>query len=127
MNIFKIKLFLALFLIKIIGILCISNGANEPISDNTLQLVSKDCSMQYCLEKDSLSLWLSLQNVCVGKNANPYFLEINNQETEYLVAPIICASLCGMISLISFIFGYILSHQYYNKNIIYSKIEENEF
>ncbi len=125
MNYFNFKLLVILTCLKYIYM--ISSSSNEPLPPNELGEISKDCSEQYCLEKDSLSLWLSLQNVCVGKNANPYFLEINNQETEYLVVPIICASLCGMISLISFIFGYILSHQYYNKNIMYSKIKENDF
>lgn len=129
MNIFKIKLFLALFLIKIIGILCISSGANEPIADNELGLTAKDCSMQHCLEKDSLGLWLSLQNVCSGINANPYFLESSQetivQETNYNVSPIISASLCALSSVCSLILGYVIAH-HYHKRIVYTQLKDND-
>lgn len=39
-------------------------GANEPIAPNELGLTAIDCATQYCTEKDSLLLWLSLENVC---------------------------------------------------------------
>ena len=39
-------------------------GANEPIAPNELGLTAIDCATQYCVEKDSLLLWLSLENVC---------------------------------------------------------------
>lgn len=127
MNIFKIKLFLALFLIKIIGILCISSGANEPIQDNPLQLIAKDCSMQMCVDRDGISLWLSLQNVCSGQNANPYFFEINSQETtiQYNVSPIVSASLCALSSVCSLILGYTIGHTYH-KSFVYSKVKEED-
>lgn len=129
-NIFKIKLFVALFLIKIIGIFSISSGANEPIADNELQLTAKDCSMQFCLEKNSLSLWLSLQNVCFGENANPYFLETSSQETisqettySNNVSPIISASICSIFSLSSFILGYIISD---HMKSVYTQVKEED-
>lgn len=130
MNSFKIKLFIALFLIKIVGILCISAGSNEPLAPNELGEIAKDCSMQHCLEKDSLSLWLSLQNVCSGENANPYFLEINSQETivqetNFNVSPIVSASLCAMSSVCSLMLGYVIAH-HYHKRIVYTQLKDND-
>ncbi len=126
-NSFKTKLFLALFLTKIIGILCISSGANEPIADNELGLTAKDCSMQHCLEKDALGLWLSLEAVCSEVSANPYFLEINNNETnvsnEY--SPLVVGSLCAMASVVSLILGYTVGHSYH-KSFVYSKVKEED-
>jgi len=47
-------------------------GANEPIAPNELGLTAIDCATQYCTEKDSLLLWLSLENVCFA-DKQPYF------------------------------------------------------
>lgn len=117
LNSFKIKLFIVLFLIKIIEILCISSGANEAIPDNPLQLIAKDCSMQMCIDRNGLSLWLSLQNVCSGTSANPYFLEINSNETiiDNIYSPIVVGSLCAMSSIISLFIGYNYAY-FYNNN-----------
>ncbi len=127
---FKNKLFIYLFLLQLyiqfVGIMCISSGANEPIADNELGLTAKDCSMQFCIEKDSLGLWLSLQNKCL-QNANPYFLEINNSEknisNEY--SSIVAGSLCAMASLVSLILGYTVGHTYY-KPFGYLKVKEED-
>ncbi len=90
----------------------ISNGANEPIQDNELQLRAKDCALQYCETKDGLALWLSLSNVCSGKSANPYFMEIGEEEEESTsteISPFIAGSICAAISATSFFLGYSLS------------------
>jgi hypothetical protein len=123
---FKNKLFLALFLMKIIGILSISNSQNEPSPPNELGETSKDCSYQYCLEKDSLSLWLSLQSVC-SSTPNPYFFEINSQETSYNnnFSPIVSASLCAMSSVISLMLGYVIAH-HYHKKVVYTQLKDND-
>lgn len=145
---FKNKLFLFLLQLstQFFGIMCISNGANEPIADNELGLTSKDCSMQFCVEKDSLGLWLSLQNTC-SQNANPYFLEINSQETiiqetNYTsllyankgyyalahnnnVSPIVSASLCALSSICSLMLGYVIAH-HYHKKIVYTQVKEED-
>ena len=39
-------------------------GANEPIAPNELGLTAIDCATQYCTSKDSLLLWLALENTC---------------------------------------------------------------
>ena len=49
----------------------ISSGANEPIVDNELGLLSKDCALQYCKTKNGYELWVTLQKRCVLK-PNPY-------------------------------------------------------
>jgi hypothetical protein len=131
MILLKNKLFIYLFLLQLyiqfIEILCISSGANEPIADNELGLTAKDCSMQYCLEKDSLGLWLSLQNVCSEQNANPYFLEINSSQTTIYnnYSPLVVGSLCAMTSLISLLLGYNIGHSYH-KSFVYSKVKEED-
>ncbi len=131
MILFKNKLFTYLFIlqlsIQIIGILSISSGANEPIADNELGLTAKDCALQHCLEKDALGLWLSLQNVCSGVSANPYFLEINNSETTIHnnYSPLVVGSLCAMASVVSLILGYSIGHTYY-KPFVYSKVKEED-
>ncbi len=129
----KNNLFIYLFLLQLsiqfVEIFCISSGANEPIADNELGLTAKDCSMQHCLEKDGLALWLSLQNICSGVSANPYFLEINNSETTIHnnYSPLVVGSLCAMASLVSLILGYSIGHTYH-KPFVYSKVkEEDEF
>jgi len=127
-----INLFLTLFLIKIIGIICISSGANEPIPDNELQLTARDCSYQYCYQGDGLSLWLSLTQFCSGDNVNPYFLEINSQEatvqeTNFNVSPIVSASLCAMSSVCSLMLGYVIAH-HYHKKVVYTQVKmEDDF
>lgn len=101
----------------------ISNGANEPIPDNELQLRAKDCALQYCETKDGLALWLSLSNVCSGKSANPYFIEIGEEEEESTsteISPFIAGSICAAISATSFFLGYSLSSS--SKKHIYSQI-----
>ncbi len=101
------------------GIFCISSGANEPIADNELQLTAKDCSMQYCADKDGMALWLSLQNACAKENANPYFLEIDHQtyyQQNNVLSPFVTGSICASISLISFLMGYLISQQEVKKN-----------
>ena len=132
MNSFKIKLFIALFLIKIIGILSISSGSNEPIAWTELGLLTRDCALSHCDTKDSLGLWLSLQNVCSGQNANPYFLKINSQETTIQetnynnnVTPLICASLCAMSSVCSLMLGYVIAH-HYHKKVVYTQLKDND-
>ncbi len=131
MNYLKNNLFTYLFLLQLstqfIGILCISSGANEPIADNELGLTAKDCSMQHCLEKDALGLWLSLEAVCSGVSANPYFLEINNSETTIHnnYSPIVVGSLCAMASVVSLILGYTVGHSYH-KSFVYSKVKEED-
>ncbi len=121
--ILKNKLFIYLFLLQLctqfVGILCISSGANEPIPDNELQLTAKDCSLQYCADKDGMALWLSLQNICVKENANPYFLEIDHQtyyQQNNVLSPFVTGSICASISLISFLMGYLISQQEVKKN-----------
>ncbi len=131
MNYLKNNLFTYLFLLQLstqfIGILCISSGANEPIADNELGLTAKDCSMQHCLEKDALGLWLSLEAVCSGVSANPYFLEINNSETTIHnnYSPLVVGSLCAMASVVSLILGYTVGHSYH-KSFVYSKVKEED-
>lgn len=128
-NSFKTKLFLALFLTKIIGILCISSGANEPIEMTMVGEMARDCALQYCMEKDSLGLWLSLQNTC-SQNPNLYFLEINSSETNVSnqYSPIVIGLLCAISSVISLMLGYSIGH-IYHKSFVYSKvkIEEDDF
>ncbi len=132
MILFKNNLFTYLFLLQLsiqfIEIFCISSGANEPIADNELGLTAKDCSMQFCAEKDSLSLWLSLQNMCSGQSSNPYFLEINSSERSVYnsYSPLVIGTLCAMTSLISLLLGYSIGHNY-NKPFVYSKIKEEDF
>ena len=128
---FKNKLFLALFLLQLstqfIGIMCISNGANEPIAMTMGGLITRDCALQYCVDRDGLGLWLTLQNFCSNENANPYFLEINNSErsvsNEY--SPLVVGSLCAMSSVISLILGYTIGHTYH-KSFVYSKVKEED-
>ncbi len=119
------KLFIYLFLLQLsiqfVGIFCISSGANEPIADNQLQLIAKDCAMQYCVDRDGLSLWLSLQNICSGQNANPYFLEINSNVSNDF-SPFLVGTLCAMTSFISFLFGYSIGHT----SFVYSKVKEED-
>ncbi len=131
MILFKNNLFIYLFLLQLstqfIGIICISSGANEPIADNELGLTAKDCSMQHCLEKDALGLWLSLEAVCSGVSANPYFLKMNNSETTIHnnYSPHVVGSLCAMASVISLILGYNVGHSYH-KSFVYSKVKEED-
>jgi hypothetical protein len=49
----------------------ISSGANEPIADNELQLIAKDCALQYCKTKNGYELWVALQKRC-KERPNPY-------------------------------------------------------
>ena len=49
----------------------ISSGANEPIADNELGLIARDCALQYCNSKNGYELWLSLQKRCISR-PNPY-------------------------------------------------------
>ncbi len=117
MNYLKIKLLLLLF--YFVTIYSISSSSNEPIADNELQLTAKDCSMQYCANKDGMALWLSLQNACAKENANPYFLEIDHQtyyQKNNELSPFVTGSICASISLISFLMGYMISQQKVNKN-----------
>ncbi len=132
MNSFKNKLFLALFLMKIVGILCVSSSSNQPIEWTELGLMSRDCALQMCIDKDSLGLWLSLQNLC-SSTPNPYFLESSQettiQETNYNnnVTPLICASLCAMSSVCSLMLGYVIAH-HYHKKVIYTQVKtEDDF
>jgi hypothetical protein len=98
----------------------VSSGANEPIADNELGLTAKDCALQYCTEKDGMSLWLSLVNQCVS-NPNPYFRQKTTRENyeevvktdEFIITPLISGSVCAAMSLISFMLGY--SYYRYDK------------
>ncbi len=100
-------------LYKIVYVYAISSGANEPIADNELGLTAKDCALQYCTEKDGMSLWLSLVNQCVS-NPNPYFRQKTTRESyeevvntdEYIITPMISGSLCVVMGLVSFMLGY---------------------
>ena len=47
-------------------------SANEPIEPNDLGLMATDCASRYCTSKDSLLLWLALENTCF-KEKQPYF------------------------------------------------------
>ncbi len=131
MDSFKIKLFLALFLIKIIGILCISSASNEPISWTELGLLTRDCALSHCDTKDALGLWTSLIQICTS-NPNPYFLEISSQETivqetNFNVSPIISASICALSSVCSLILGYVIAH-HYHKKVVYTQVKmEDDF
>lgn len=89
----------------------ISNGANEPIEWTDFGLITRDCALQYCETKDGLALWLSLSNVCSGNGANPYFMEIGEEEesTSTEIDPFIAGSICATISATSFFLGYSLS------------------
>ena len=66
-------------LYKVCEVYAVASGANEPIADNELGLTAKDCALQYCTEKDGMSLWLSLVNQCVS-NPNPYLRQKTNKE-----------------------------------------------
>lgn len=131
MNILKIKLFVALFLIKIVGILCISSGANEVIEWTELGLLTRDCSYQYCYQGDGLTLWLSLMQVC-SSTPNPYLLEINSQKKIFYnidigVSSLVCASLCAMSSVCSLMLGYVIAH-HYHKKVVYTQVKmEDDF
>jgi hypothetical protein len=116
-NYLKIKFLLFLFLLYFVNIYSISSSSNEPLSPNELGETSTDCSMQSCLEKDALALWLSLIQVCSGTSANPYFLEINSNETiiDNIYSPIVVGSLCAMSSIISLFIGYNYAY-FYNNN-----------
>jgi hypothetical protein len=64
----KLYLFSQIFLsIHVSFLYGISTGANEPIADNMLGLYAKDCAYQFCQERDSLSLWMTLVDVCHKK------------------------------------------------------------
>ena len=106
-----IQLFLALFFMKMIGIFAISSSSNEPIADNPLQLISRDCALQYCSERDGLSLWLTLQNACLRESANPYFLEHVERHSEYMetLSPFTSGTMCAFVAFVSFFLGYMIS------------------
>ncbi len=108
-------------LYKVCEVYAISSGANEPIADNELGLTAKDCALQYCTEKDGMSLWLSLVNQCVS-NPNPYFRQKTTRENyeevdvktdEFIITPLVSGSVCAAMSLISFMLGY--SYYRYDK------------
>ncbi|CAM9647213.1 unnamed protein product, partial [Phaeothamnion confervicola] len=46
------------------GLALASAGANEPIKDNNLGLVARQCAQTFCVDKDSLELWLALEPTC---------------------------------------------------------------
>lgn len=100
-------------LYKVCEVYAVSSGANEPIADNELGLTAKDCALQYCSEKDGMSLWLSLVNQCVS-NPNPYFRQKTHKEevveevnpNELVITPFIAGSVCATMSLISLMLGY---------------------
>lgn len=58
-----------------------SAGANEPIAPNELGTTAIDCATNYCNSKDSLLLWLSLENSCFN-NKQPYFASDFVQTTD---------------------------------------------
>ena len=90
----------------------ISAGSNEPIQDNELQLISRDCALQYCLERDGLGLWLSLQNVCLRESANPYFLEhvaVVEESYSETLSPFTSGTVCAFVAVVSFFLGYMIS------------------
>lgn len=107
------KYFTYIILYKVCEVYAISSGANEPIADNELGLTAKDCALQYCTEKDGMSLWLSLVNQCVS-NPNPYFRQKTHKEeivqevnsNEIILTPFIVGSVCASMSLVSFLLGY---------------------
>lgn len=54
-----------LFAFVAIGVAhAINTGANEPIADNDLGIVAKECALTYCDTKDALALWLVLAPMC---------------------------------------------------------------
>lgn len=128
LKIFKIFFFgLAIF---ILSVNAISSGANEPIADNELGLTTKDCALQYCEEKDGMSLWLTLVNECVD-SPNPYFMakNINSNQPNQLnklmgVSPIIAGSICAMLGIIGLLFGYIVGT--YEKTKTYIQLEQED-
>ncbi len=60
----KMKINIFFFLCTTTYIHAISTGANEPIADNMLGLYAKDCALQYCQDRDGLSLWMTLVDTC---------------------------------------------------------------
>jgi hypothetical protein len=126
-NYLKIKLFLLLFYFK--TIYSISSSSNEPLPPNELGETAKDCSLQYCTDKDGMALWLSLQNVCMKMSANPYFFEINDHVTSSHMennglSPLTLGSIFACISLISFFMGYMISQDNIQKR---DMINEKEY
>ena len=126
-KIFKIFFGLALFVFQVYAI---SSGANEPIADNELGLTAKDCALQYCEEKDGMSLWLTLVNECVS-SPNPYFMTKNinsnkeNQLDEFMgVSPIIAGSICAMLGVIGLLFGYVIGT--YEKTKTYIQLDQED-
>ncbi len=102
----------------------ISSGANEPIPDNELGMTTRDCSLQFCESKDSLGLWLSLQNVCLRESANPYFLEhVAVVEESYgeTLSPFTSGTVCAFVAVVSFFLGYMISAKNENRK---DRIEE---
>ncbi len=108
----------------------ISTGANEPIADNELGLMAKDCSRQYCDIKDGLQLWLTLVDECVS-NPNPYLMEmkenrirreeyireservklVENFETfdmEKKYSPMLSGYICSTVAFVGFYTGVLL-------------------
>ena len=132
MKISIIKLIISLYMIN--GLVSgISTGANEPIADNELGLMAKDCSRQYCEVKDGLQLWLTLVDECVA-NPNPYLLEMKNMKQrreEYInerervklvenfetfdvekkYSPILSGYICSTVAFIGFYTGVILGRK----------------
>ena len=121
-----IKWFL-FFGVILYSVYAISSGANEPIADNELGLTAKDCALQYCEEKDGMSLWLTMVNECVD-SPNPYFMtkninsNLNNQ--IYGVSPIIAGSICAMLGVVGLLFGYVIGT--YEKTKVYIELDQED-
>lgn len=62
----------------------ISNGANEPIADNELGLITKDCALQYCESLDALGLWMTFVSECDTRS--PILVAHGNKHTSDPVA-----------------------------------------
>jgi hypothetical protein len=41
-----------------------NTGANEPIADNELGTIAKECAKMYCDDRDGLALWLVMVRTC---------------------------------------------------------------
>ena len=110
----------------------ISNGANEPIADNQLGLTAKDCALQFCEDKDGMSLWMSLVQECNAVHANPYFKEefkkngpicFQQENEHFIITPGVSGMMCSMMSFIGLMMGYSIAERCYHKR---SKIHYQE-
>lgn len=91
----------------------ISININEHIADNELDLITKDCALQYCVEKNDMALCVKLVNQCVS-NPNQYLInqiDINKQNRLDYVTKFVGGLICTISCLFGIIFGYFSTNQ----------------